>query len=62
LDQEGYREQKERERIDKERLHDEVFLGTPSLKDLITKLYSDYQTWTERERNENPQKDSAEDA
>jgi len=53
FDHEGYRRQREQERIEKERLHGEVFLDTPTVKDLIGKLYSDYEEWTEQDRTEN---------
>ena len=62
FDHEGYRKQVEEERVEKERIHSDVFIGTPTLKELINKIYSDYKESIERDRTESPWKYSAEDA
>ncbi|HCX88910.1 MAG: hypothetical protein COZ68_06335 [Deltaproteobacteria bacterium CG_4_8_14_3_um_filter_43_13] len=62
FDHEGYRKRIEEERIEKESIHSDAFIGTPILKDLINKMYSDYEQNIERDRTENPWKYSAEDA
>jgi hypothetical protein len=43
FEEEEYRKQAEEERLEKERIHSEDFIGTPALKVLIKKLYADYQ-------------------
>jgi hypothetical protein len=48
--------------LEKERIHREAFIGTPTLKELIKKMYSDYQEYIKCDRAENPWKYSAEDA
>jgi hypothetical protein len=53
FDEEEYRKQAEEERVEKERIHSEVFVGTPTLRELIEKMYADYQTYIQRERSEN---------
>ena len=62
FDEEEYRKQVEEERLEKERIHSEAFIGTPTLKKLIKKMYSDYQEYIQRDRAENPWKNSAKDA
>lgn len=62
FDHEGYRKQVEEERVEKERIHSDAFIGTPTLKELINKIYSDYKESIERDRTESPWKYSAEDA
>jgi hypothetical protein len=52
----------EQERIEKERVHIEVFTGTPIIKDLIDKIYSDYEKWIKENRVENPCKYITENA
>lgn len=42
FDEEGYRKQVEEERVEKERIHAEAFIGTPTREELIRKIYSDY--------------------
>jgi hypothetical protein len=54
FDEEGYKKQVEQERVDKERIHREAFIDTPTLKQLIKKMYSDYQEYIQRHRAENP--------
>jgi hypothetical protein len=54
FDEEGYNNQVEQERVEKERIHREAFIDTPTLKQLIKKMYSDYQEYIQRHRAENP--------
>jgi hypothetical protein len=54
FDEEGYKKQVEQERVGKERIHREAFIDTPTLKQLIKKMYSDYQEYIQRHRAENP--------
>jgi hypothetical protein len=54
FDYEGYRKQVEEERVEKERIHSENIIGTPTLQELIKKLYSDYKECIKRDRSENP--------
>ncbi len=56
LDEEGYRKRVEEERIGKERIYGEAFVGTPILEELINKIYSDYREYIQRDRAENPGK------
>jgi len=62
FDEDEYRKQVDEERLEKERIHSEAFIGTPTLKELIKKMYSDYQEYIKCDRAENPWKYSAEDA
>ena len=41
FDEEAFNKQVEEERLEKERIHGEVFVGTPSFRELIEKLCSD---------------------
>jgi hypothetical protein len=50
FDEEEYRKQAEEERVEKERIHSEIFVGTSTLKKLIKKMYADYQEHIHRER------------
>ncbi|MDM8525130.1 hypothetical protein QUF80_17305 [Desulfococcaceae bacterium HSG8] len=50
-DEEKYRQEKEQERIEKEKTHAEVFVGTETLKELVDKIYSDYK---EKEKSDVP--------
>lgn len=52
FDEEAYRKRVEKERIEKEQLHSEGFIGTPTLQELIKKLYSDYREHHQREKAE----------
>lgn len=52
LDVEAHRKRIEEERIDKERVHSEGFIGTQTLEELIKKLYSDYREHHPREKTE----------
>ena len=56
FDEEEYRKRVEEERIEKERIHGEAFVGTPTIEELINKIYSDYREYIHRDRNENPWK------
>ena len=62
FDEEEYRKQVDEERLEKESIHSKAFIGTPTLKELIKKMYSDYQEFIQRDRAENPWKHSAKDA
>jgi len=62
FDEEGYRKQVEEERVEKERIHCEAFIGTPTLEELIKKIYTNYRKHIRRDRAENPWKYSAENA
>jgi hypothetical protein len=53
FDEDGYREQVEKERVEKGRIHGEAFIGTPTLGELINKIHSDYREYTRRDRDEN---------
>ena len=56
FDEEGYRNRVEKERVEKERIHGEAFVGTPTIEELINKIYSDYREYIQRDRTENPWK------
>jgi len=62
FDEEEYRKQLDEERLEKERIHNEAFIGTPTLSELIKKMYSDYKEYIQRDTTENPWKYSAKDA
>lgn len=53
FDEEAYRKQAEEERLEKEIIHGEAFIGTPTLEELIKKIYSDYREHIQRDRAEN---------
>jgi hypothetical protein len=61
FDEDEYRKQADEERLEKERIHSEFFIGTPTLKELIKKMYADYQEYIQRERPENLRKYSVTD-
>lgn len=52
FDEEGYRKRVEEERVEKEKAHREVFIGTPTLKELISKIYTDYEEYIKRDRRQ----------
>jgi len=54
FDEEDYKKQVDKERLEKEKIHSEAFIGTPTLKELIKKMYSEYQEYIHRDRAENP--------
>jgi len=56
FDEERYRRQVEEERVEKERMHAEAFIGLPTLEEIINKTYSDYREHIQRDRDENPWK------
>jgi hypothetical protein len=62
FDEEEYEIQAEAERVEKERIHGEAFVGTSTLEELVAKVYSDYREYIERDRTENPWKYTAENA
>ena len=62
FDEEEYRKQVDEESLEKERIHNEAFIGTPTHSELIKKMYSDYKEYIQRDRTENPWKYSAKDA
>ena len=49
FDEEAYRRQVEEERMEKEKIHNENFVGTPTLEGLIKKVYDDYKENRNRE-------------
>lgn len=53
FDEEEHEKQIEAERVGKERIHNEAFVGTPTLEELINKIYSGYREYVERDRTEN---------
>lgn len=61
FDHEAYKRGVEEERVEKERVHRELFVGTAILKELIEKVYSDYKEWIEKDGTENPWKSSSRD-
>jgi hypothetical protein len=56
FDEEGYRKQVEEERVEKERIHAEAFIGTATLEELIKKICADYRESIQRDRAESPWK------
>jgi hypothetical protein len=54
FDEEGYRKRVEEERIEKEKIHGEAFIGTPTIEELIDKIYSEYRENIQRDGTENP--------
>ena len=56
FDREEYTRRAEEDRVEKERVHGELFVGTASLKELIEKIYSDYMESVEKDKDENPLK------
>jgi len=48
FDEEAYRQQVDEERVKAEKIHGRAFIGTPTLEELITKLYSDYREHIQR--------------
>ena len=62
FDHEAYMRSKEQERIEKDKAHSEAFVGTPRIKDLIDKMYSDYGESIKKDKTENPWKYTPKDA
>jgi len=56
FNEEGHRKRIEEERIEKDRIHGEAFVGTPTIEELINKIYSDYREYTQPDRTETPWK------
>jgi hypothetical protein len=56
FDEEEYDSQVEAERVEKERIHGETFVGAVPLGELIKKIYSDCLEYLERDRTDNPWK------
>jgi hypothetical protein len=56
FDDKEYENQIETERVKKEKIHSEAFVGKISLEELIKKIYADYREYTEQDRTENPWK------
>ena len=54
VEEKEYRKQIDEERLEKERIHSEVFIGTPTLKELIKKMYSDYQEYIKGDKAKKP--------
>lgn len=52
FDLETYKIRQEQERVEKEHIHREDFVGTPTMKGLIDKIYSEYKAWNEQENHE----------
>jgi len=50
FDSETYDREREVERLEKERIHEIRFIGTPSLDGLIEKIRADYREWIEEEQ------------
>lgn len=53
FNEEEYQKQVEDERVEKERIHSETFVGTPASEVLINMIYSDYREFIKRDRTEN---------
>lgn len=53
FDEEGYGEQVEAKRIEKEMIHSKTFVGTPTLEKLINKTLADYHRHLQRDGDEN---------
>ena len=62
FDEEEYENQVEAERVNKEKIHTETFVGRAPLGKLIRKIYADYLEYIERDRTENPWKYKAKNA
>ena len=56
FDDKEYENQIETERVKKEKIHSEAFVGKIPLEELIKKIYADYREYTEQGRTENPRK------
>lgn len=62
FDHQGYMRSKEQERIEKDKAHNETFVGTPRIKDLIDKMYLDSMESIKKDKTENPWKYTPKDA
>ncbi|MBI5583099.1 MAG: hypothetical protein HY892_04690 [Deltaproteobacteria bacterium] len=56
FDEEEYESQVEAERVEKEKIHIELFAGTAPLEKLVRRICADYLEYLERDRTENPLK------
>lgn len=56
FDDKEYENQIETERVKKEKIHSEAFVGKIPLEELIKKIYADYREYAEQGRTENPWK------
>ena len=54
FDEEQYRKDVENERLKKEKIHQENFIGEPTLEKLIGKIFSDYKQSIERDKVNKP--------
>lgn len=54
FDHEQYEKEIEKDRKDKEAIHEEHFIGVAPLEELIKKMYSDYKDYLIRDKAENP--------
>ena len=61
-DEEEYENRVEAERIEKEKIHGEAFVGITPLEEFIKKVYTDYREYIERDRSKNPWKYKTENA
>jgi len=52
FDEAAYREQQEQERRETEQHHKKEFYGTPTIKQLIDKIYEDYNRWRKQESHQ----------
>jgi hypothetical protein len=48
FDKQEYEKQTEDARVEKEKIHGEAFVGTPTLEELISKICSDYREYVKR--------------
>ena len=62
FEEEEHKKQVEEERIEKEKIHGEVFIGTSTLEELIDKIHADYRDYVKRDRIENPWRYTTENA
>ncbi|MCF8039092.1 MAG: addiction module protein [Desulfohalobiaceae bacterium] len=53
FNEEEYQKQVEEERVEKEKIHSETFVGTPTSEGLINIICSDYREFIKRDRTEN---------
>lgn len=52
IDEEGHRKRIEEERIEKETIHGKVFVGTPTIEELIDKIQADYREYIKGDRTQ----------
>ena len=56
FDDKEYENRVEAERVEKEKIHGEAFVGKTPLEELIKKIYADYREYVEQDKTENPWK------